>query len=294
MKRIIKLVLVASSLIVGAIPASAQTPPKACGYVGTATVAKLAKCLDSLTVKAKLWEAQGRPSFADLYAKAPPNGRTVQEYVSSTIAAAGAGSSGGVGPAGPQGPQGIQGPPGSGGGVGNVVEGDLVVRGRICVTVTGGCYPDGGAQIQVINNGGADIMAVSNFNGSWWQSPAKHIGMWSLAPDGGMRILQNMYSRAICTTKYDAGHAYQDCGGPTPDPTVATGAAGFDSQAEWSWNGQKPGQPSLGTQRIVLRTDEGKKQVYLGLWAEGWTFGVRASTVGCKWCENVRWNAPLQ
>jgi len=295
MKRISKAIIVASFLIGGSIPApvSAQTVAQLTARVDSlrSEVAALKVVFGDMDIRAQADLDRGRP--AEL-----PNGDYPVFYHMHQLAA-------GTNALARQIDGGLEnfgarlraletaGPSASSSWPGNTVSGDLIVTGKLCVTVTGACFPDAGAQVQIINNGAANIMAVANYNGSWWQNPAKKFGMWSLSGDGGMRILQNNYARTACVTRYDAGHAYQDCSGPIPDPTVATGAVGFDSQGEWSWNGQKPGAVGTGTQRIVLRTDEAAKQVYLALWAEGWTFGVRASGMGCKWCENLRWNAPV-
>lgn len=258
--RLLRLALPITLLFACAEPAVnaavAQKIPKACGYVGTATVAKLAACLDSLTVKAKLWEAQGRPSFADLYNKMPPNGQTVAQYVASSVA------SGGGGPAS------------------NVVNGDLIVNGRICIPDA--CLGDAGEQIQIRSQKAAAILFQSNRDGTWNQSPCAGISTVGMSPDLGLRLIQNQRWTP------DGVHIDNIC------PANGVGAVGFDSQAEWSFNGHKPGMSDIGTQRLVLRTDEANKIVYFATWAEGWKVEFRGSTDGCKWCENVRWAVPYQ
>lgn len=171
-----------------------------------------------------------------------------------------------------------------------VVTGDVI---RASKLVLGNCkYTDADAQLQICGQQDAIIHLESNLNNANFQNPSAHVGMVTLSGDGGLRLHQNMYKTLQCVTKYDEGNAYQDCGRDFVDPIRETAYVGFDSRAEWSWNGQKVGQPGLGTQRLVLRTDEDAKQVYFAMWAEGWTLGVRTSTSDCKWCENVRWTVP--
>jgi hypothetical protein len=194
------------------------------------------------------------------------------------------GDKGDVGAPGPKGDTGATGPAGSAGGtLGNVVNGDLLVNGRICIAdFNAACIADAEEQVQIAAQGSAAVLMRSNMAGSQFQNPATHWGIWSLSSDGGMRIIQNQ--RWSLTGQY-----YNFI-----DPTRATGMVGFDSMGEWSWSGQKPGQASLGTQRVVLRTDEANKLVYFALWAEGWKLGVKTSSDGCKYCENLSWTFPTQ
>lgn len=202
------------------------------------------------------------------------------------------GDTGSTGAAGAQGPQGEKGdsgatgatgPPGGGGVLGNVVTGDLLVTGRICVAdVNAQCVDDAEEQIQIASLGSSSILMRSNMSGLQFQNPATHWGSFGLSSDGGIRLLQN-----IRWTKNGTMLNFID-------PTRETAIIGTDSRGEWSWNGQKVGRGSLGTQRLVLRTDEDNKLVYFALWAEGYKLGVKTSTEGCKWCENQSYIFPTQ
>lgn len=279
----VALAALAVSFCGGATAATAQSP---CPPAGRATTtAKLATCaayqagvIDSLRralsansggpatlppdlearlQKLELWEAQGRPTMADFYRKLPPDGRTVQEYVNSAVAAVS-----------------------SGGSLGNVVNGDLILNGRLCIPDA--CLGNAGEQIQIRAQKGAGILFQANRDGLWNQSPCAGMSVVGQSPDLGLRLIQNQ------RWTQDGTHVDFICA------DHPTGAVGFDSQAEWSFNGQKPGQSPLGTQRLVIRTDEVAKIVYFATWAEGWKVQFRGSTDGCKWCENIRWAVPYQ
>jgi hypothetical protein len=161
-----------------------------------------------------------------------------------------------------------------------VINGDLVLNGRLCIPDA--CLGDAGEQIQIRALKGAGILFQSNRDGTWVQSPCAGMSSISMSPDLGLRLIQNQrWTQA-------GAHVNFIC------PGNATGSVGFDSQAEWSFNGQKPGRPDLGTQRLVIRTDEDAKTVYFATWAEGWKIEFRSSAEGCKWCENLRWKVPYQ
>ncbi len=193
-------------------------------------------------------------TIQDIYRRLPPDGKTVAEYTGKI----GLSDTATI----------------------TVVTGDLVVKGRICIPDA--CIADAGDQIQIRAQKAAGILFQSNRDGSWVQSPCAGISGLSMSPDLGLRLVQNQ--------RWTPTGAHLDfiC------PDHATGSVGFDSQAEWSFNGQKPGQTALGTQRLVIRTDEGAKTVYFATWAEGWKLEFRSSADGCKWCENLRWKVPYQ
>jgi hypothetical protein len=161
-----------------------------------------------------------------------------------------------------------------------VINGDLILNGRLCIPDA--CLGDGAEQVQIRGAKSAGILFQANRDGTWVQSPCAGISSLSMSPDLGLRLVQNQR-----WTKSGA-HVNFIC------PNNATGTVGFDSQAEWSFNGQKPGKPDLGTQRLVIRTDEDAKAVYFATWAEGWKIEFRSSADGCKWCENLRWKVPYQ
>jgi hypothetical protein len=261
--------------------------PAACQMPGTLSLAQLRACVDTLNARRvadSVNAARDRTrvdsvlaanrqiqlTLEDIYRKLPPDGKTVTEYIASSA-----------------------GRPGTT--IGAIVNGDLILNGRLCISAA--CVADAGEQIQIAAQGGAGILFRSNMNGQQWQNPATHWAVVQLSDDGGLRLLQNQ--------RWSSTGVHYDAVDPTRpaspgvhydfiDPTRPTGAVGFDSMAEWSWNGQKPGQSGLGTQRIVLRTDEAARVVYFATWAEGWKVQFRGSTVGCKWCENIRWMVPYQ
>lgn len=164
--------------------------------------------------------------------------------------------------------------------VGVVVNGDLILNGRLCIPDS--CIGDAAEQIQIRSAKAAGILFQANRDRTWEQSPCSGISVLAMAPDLGLRLIQNQ--------RWNTSGEHVDfiC------PGHAMGAAGFDSQAEWSFNGQKPGADPLGTQRLVIRTDEKNRAVYFATWAEGWRIEFRSSSEGCKWCENLRWKVPYQ
>jgi hypothetical protein len=142
-----KILLLALAPVLAPALAHAQSA-KACGYTGVRSMAKLEYCLDSLKKKiagydsaiarVNIWEAQGRPTMADFYAKLPHKpfeGATVDQAIAAAIA---------VIPAAPS-PA-----PAPGGNVmlGNTLmgglrlEGDLVFRGNTEHAVTQGGITD--------------------------------------------------------------------------------------------------------------------------------------------------------
>jgi hypothetical protein len=161
-----------------------------------------------------------------------------------------------------------------------VINGDLILNGRLCIPDA--CLGDGAEQIQIRGTKAAGILFQSNRDGTWIQSPCAGMSSLTMSPDLGLRLIQNQRWTQSGT------HVNFIC------PNNATGSVGFDSQAEWSFNGQKPGKAELGTQRLVIRTDEDAKIVYFATWAEGWKVEFRGSADGCKWCENLHWKVPYQ
>ncbi len=139
------------------------------------TVKRKAAVTDSLLRDRIQADRQIRLSIEDIYNKMPPNGRTVQEYVASAVAAG----------------LGTIPPPTGGGSIGNVVNGDLRVTGRICIGIVD-CVPGLPSQIQIAANNGANIYFRSNMDGSQFQSPCTHNGYLDLSNDGGLRLIQNM------------------------------------------------------------------------------------------------------
>lgn len=248
----------------------AQTP-RPCSGTATANAVELRACIDTLISRhardsseaarnrvaidsLAMANRQALLAIQDIYTKLPPNGQTVAEYSAKRI-----------------------GRPDS---AGTVINGDLIVNGRLCIPDA--CIGDAGEQIQIRAQKAAGILFQSNRDGTWEQSACAGISTVGMSPDLGLRLIQNQrWSNA-------GTHVNFIC------PGNATGSVGFDSQAEWSFNGQKPGRPMLGTQRLVIRTDEDAKVVYFATWAEGWKMEFRSSADGCKWCENVRWKVPYQ
>ncbi len=161
-----------------------------------------------------------------------------------------------------------------------IINGDLILNGRLCIPDA--CLADAVEQVQIRAPKAAGILFQANRDATWEQSPCAGISSVAMSPDLGLRLVQNQ--------RWSPSGAHIDfiC------PDHPTGSVGFDSQAEWSFNGQKPGRAPLGTQRLVIRTDEDAKTVYFATWAEGWKMEFRSSPNGCKWCENLRWKVPYQ
>lgn len=170
--------------------------------------------------------------------------------------------------------------PTSGTVVGNVVEGNLMVHGKLCVFAESGIPVDAalcgaGYQVSVIGQG-ANFGVVSNWYGTDAQyAGEKHCASFGLDPDGGIRIRNNS-DFGWCNQFHNADRAQ--------------GYAGYDSQSDWSWYQQPIGSAPLGTQSLVLRTDLANQQMYFASWRPNWTIGFRTSGDGCKWCENISWN----
>jgi hypothetical protein len=191
------------------------------------------------------------------------------------------GEPGAAGATGSPGAKGDKGDPGAAGGiVGNVIEGDLIVKGRICVFYGSiGSTPlrcQTPAQVQLFGEGAA-VFFASNLDGAQFQSPMPHGGVVSLDPDGGLRLGNNV-----------------PWNNPFYDPARPIAFSGFDSQNDWSWYRTPVGAGELGAQSLVLKQDWDAKEMYFASHLEGWKIGARTSSSGCKWCENLRWTFPTQ
>jgi hypothetical protein len=164
-----------------------------------------------------------------------------------------------AGPAGPQGIQGIQGEKGEKGdpgvstGIGFNANGDIIMPmgSRLCWIQ---CVDEQGEQIQILGNG-AGILYVSNWDGTWFQSPDKQWATAGMSPDGGWRISQNQL-----WTKYGVHKSWIN---PKPHSTV-----GFDSRGMWSMLTRGVGDTG-GGQDLVFNINRGNGVVDLTTWQPG-------------------------
>ena len=256
------------SLVASAV--EAQNEP--CNLAASASPVELRKCVESLQKRLKsdsiaseqqrarvdsiaAANVQLRLLIEEITRRLPPEGKTVAEYLSSQgLVADSAGAF--------------------------RVNGDVILNGRLCIPDE--CIDDAGEQIQIRSQRAAGILFQANRDGTWYQSPCAGISSLLMAPDLGLRLIQN---QRWTVSGEQLDFICRD---------IPMGSVGFDSQAEWSFNGLKPGRTALGTQRLVLRTDEDTKTVYFATWAPGWKIEFRSSGETCKWCENLRWKVPYQ
>jgi hypothetical protein len=187
-------------------------------------------------------------AIVDLLDRMPPNGRTVQEYVNSAVASV------------------------SGGGVlSNIVNGDLIVRGRVCAFYGNiGSFPRDscqpiGAMFQAFGEG-ADVFLASNLAGLNSQSPRPHGARIGLAPDGGIRIGNN-----------------EPFNNPFYDDQRPWAYTGYDSQSTWSMYQNAPGHESA--QDIIWVFDEALKTVWIQSMRPGWKIKYKNST--CTNCADI-------
>ncbi|MBA2706315.1 MAG: hypothetical protein H0U59_00740 [Gemmatimonadaceae bacterium] len=252
--------------------AGAQTT-KACGYVGLRTTYKIERCLDTLQQKFRVADSllkdriqadrQIRLSIEDIYNKMPPNGRTVQEYVNSAVAAGLATIP----------------PPSSGGGSApssNIFTGDVEIHGRLMVgnaiqrakeAGLTSAYP-----VQILANGPATISGVSNLSGEQFQNPSPHYGYISFNDDGGILTVQNAGS--VCR---NGSCAYKDF----IDPTREISTFGFDSRGTWVYDLREPGRVyGVGdrTQAVWLRPDYDRKKMLWAIPRAGYEWELLEST----------------
>lgn len=160
-----------------------------------------------------------------------------------------------------------------------VVEGDLVVKGRMCIGRS--CGPDVD-QIQIWGQSDADILFVSNLAGNNPQSPKEHYSRITLSGDGGLRLINN--GRQGHPAEKRAAHIGWDT-------ERGYGQHGFDSQGNWSMVQRAPGAPGDYTQDLVLNVEEWSKTVWFTSWRPGWKVGFRTST--CITCFDLAWIAPV-
>ncbi len=157
--------------------------------------------------------------------------------------------------------------------IGPVVNGDLVVKGRLCI----GAQCIGGTlqQIQILGQTDAAILLASNLNGTHPQSPAAHYSQLNLSGDGGMRLLNNAPPTGSGIQR-DAARPY--------------GQVGFDSQATWSHVQEFPGFAHEPTQDFVFLIEPSQKHIALASYQSGWIW--KFVTSSCKVCLNQWWVAP--
>jgi hypothetical protein len=157
--------------------------------------------------------------------------------------------------------------------------------------ILGSCAKsDVAAQLRICGISDASIYNESNGDGTQHQNPSRHFGMWSMAADGGMRMLQNQYVSTNCVPATDTNAnppvQYMDCLKTFVDPNREVGMFGPDSRAQFSWyvaSAQRNPDGSLRypherTQDLVLRTYEGSKTLTLESWRPGWKIEFATSS----------------
>jgi hypothetical protein len=162
--------------------------------------------------------------------------------------------------------------------------GTLYVPNKIIIGRPSACPPDANAMLQICGERDASILTVSNANGLQYQNAAKHVGMWSMSSDGGMRIIQNGYTsiNSFEATDPTNGVKYQNSLFTFIDPTREYSATGVDSRGTWSFLRTSPGQSKDYTQDVVLRFYPDQKIVAWESWQIGWNWQIRSST--CRVC----------
>ena len=190
------------------------------------SVAELKASIDSL--RAEVVQLR-----AGIESRLPPNGRTVPEYVNSVISAA------------------------TGAGVGNVVNGDLTVNGRVCLPT---CRSDVPAAIQIRSQNEAEIALESNLDHTNEQGVASHAAMISFASDGGFRLIHNYM------------HVKDPEGGwrgAWIEPEKPRTILGFDSQGTTSLSQDKNGY-IYPSQSLIVNFHDQSKTIRLQSMKAGW------------------------
>jgi hypothetical protein len=179
--------------------------------------------------------------------------------------------------------QGIQGPKGDKGDPGLGIQGDSIVIRKIRANVACfgdyDCLENAQEAVQIRANAAAGLGFQANMNGLWGQNPKSGYSSIAMSPDLGLRLCQNQ--------RWDKYGTYY--GFIVPEYPVA--CVGFDSQAAWSWNWLKPGQPNHGTQQVVLDEDD-LGNILFKVWRTDRRIGFATSS--CKFCANEVWIAPTK
>lgn len=219
------------------------------GRLSAQTVSELKASIDSL-------RAEVVKLRAGIESRLPPDGRTVQEYVNSAIAAAA-----------------------TAGGMRNVVNGDLTVSGRICLP---SCRSDVPAAIQIRAQRDAEIALESNLDGSNPEGAATHGSMISFASDGGLRLIHNN----LHATNPDGSWKLVWI-----EPGKPRTIIGFDSQGTPSLSQDKNGYV-YPSQSLIINFDDARKVIWLQSMKAGWKWGFCASPRVDSNCENSYYTVP--
>jgi hypothetical protein len=222
MKRIPSLLSIFFVLPV-AVPARAQAVCRP--SAGTVTTVMLATCLAKVQEQLDsvlAVEHQIRLTLEDINRKLPSGGRTVQEYVDSALAAVGTGSRSGSRVV-----------------IGNRVQGDLIVTGRLVVGADdfSAITPEArDAVAQFISPSGVKLWLEGNRNGAGPQL-AGHVSTGFIemnGGDGGLRFLQN----------WTGGGEHN---GLSVDSIRPNSSFGFDSQGTLTGGRRYVGQQTYGS-----------------------------------------------
>jgi hypothetical protein len=152
-----------------------------------------------------------------------------------------------------------------------VVDHDVVFMGRVGI---GGIYPDGRAQLHIMDNRSASILFVTNMDNAQYQGQHDHVAELALSDDSGFRRFKNAMT-TISTrpeTDPDTGVTYQSMMLYFPDPNKPMLIEGCDSLGQPSWDLRKPGVAYDRTQGMVMRFDPNQKLVLMECWQRGWRF----------------------
>jgi hypothetical protein len=138
---------------------------------------------------------------------------------------------------------------------------------------------DQAAQISICGSD-ASLYMESNTDGTQFQNPSRHYGMFGMSSDGGIRILQNQYVSTQCVPAVDNDavppQPYMDCLKTFVDPTREIGLFGPDSRAQFSIKLCSPNKPCPRTQTAVFKMYEDQNLAGWELWRPGlrWVFTV--------------------
>jgi len=175
--------------------------------------------------------------------------------------------------------------------IGNTVNGDLIVNGRVCIQMQ--CAPAANALIQMTGQSSTGMLVFSNANGQNGQGAAKHCSEITWSADGGMRLEHNVYYS-------DAGMVW--CEAPKPRTIL-----GFDSRGTLSLSQDYDGviDPS---QVLVFRIDRSRNfgaftlmkpgmkacigwsnavNDFANLWCPGTGNSARRGAAGVRWVPPV-------
>ena len=160
------------------------------------------------------------------------------------------------------------------------LNGDVIFRGRVCITNTAGtCHPDATARLQLLSGTDANILFVSNLKGAQYQGAAAHTNELSGDSDGGFRAKQNAYLSTILTPAHDPSNDMHYMSAMRKGETNRPGLTyGPDRSGGFSFSWDDPGYTHEYTQHLVINRTPSTKEITFGAYMSGWKIVFNGST----------------